>query len=112
MKLRCFKKIKKLFSFLLIFLSILQIAVSAEGPYNNYSYDPYDEEEAIPTAAGYLPEELITGDTLGIGNLKTPRDLYYDNDKYLYVLDSGNNRVIVLTKDLKKERIILPTDKE
>lgn len=85
--------------------------VSAEGPYNNYTYDAYDK--SVPTAAGYLPDSLITGDSLGIGALNNPTDIFYDNASKVYILDAGNNRFVVLSSDdLKVKNIISPTDKD
>jgi len=67
-------KIHKLCSVLIILISALCMTVSASSPYNDYTYNAYDQ--SIPTQAGYLPEKLITGDNLGIGSFKNPRDVY------------------------------------
>ena len=89
-------------------LLLFGLTALAEGPYNNYVYNAYDE--SIPTQAGYLPEELITGDGLGIGAFSKPSDLYYDNRGLLYILDSGNNRVVALSaQDFSLDRVIRPT---
>lgn len=112
MKLRCMKKMNKLVSIVLILMLLFSTAVSAEGPYNNYNYDPNSSSgDALPTAAGYLPDTLITGDTLGVGALNAPKDMYYDNNQYLYILDSGNSRIVVLNKQYKVDHIITPKDK-
>lgn len=90
-------------------MMIFGLSASAEGPYNDYTYDAYDE--AVPTEAGYLPEVLITGEGLGIGAFKNPADLYYDNASSVYVLDAGNNRIVVLSsRDFTVKRIVKPTD--
>lgn len=87
------------------------INVSAEGPYNNYTYDAFDK--SVPTAAGYLPDSLITGDSLGVGAFNNPKDIYYDNASSVYILDAGNKRFVVLSSvDLKVKKVITPTDKD
>lgn len=112
MKFSCTKKINRLISIMLILTLIFSMSVSAEVPYNSYNYDPNSTSgDALPTAAGYLPDKLISGDTLGIGALNAPKDMYYDNNQFLYLLDSGNSRVVVMTKDYKVDHIVTPKDK-
>lgn len=82
---------------------------SAEGPYNDYTYNAYDQ--SVPTAPGYLPERLITGASLGIDGFKDPADIYYNNRDSVFLLDSGNSRIVVLSsEDLSLKRIIYPLD--
>ncbi len=82
---------------------------SAEGPYNDYTYNAYDQ--SVPTAPGYLPERLITGASLGIDGFKDPADIYYNNRDSVFLLDSGNSRIVVLSsEDLSLKKIIYPLD--
>lgn len=114
MKLCCTKRWYKLFSVLLILLLLFQTAASAEGPYINYNYDAYPNSDgttsSVPTAASYLPDQLISGKTLGTGDFKNPTDMYYDNTEYLYILDAGNSRIVVLNKSLQLDHIVTPKD--
>ena len=74
------------------------------APYRGYEYNDYDESVSAPT--GYVPELEINSYILGIEEpLNNPSDLYYDNNGQLYILDSGNSRIITLNKDFKLERI-------
>ena len=114
MKLYCTKRWYKLFSVLLILLFLFQTAVSAEVPYNSYNYNAYPNSDgttsSMPAATGYLPDQLISGTTLGTTAFSGPSDFYYDNVKYLYVLDAGNNRIVVLNKSLQLDHIVNPKD--
>lgn len=68
-----------------------------EVPYYQYNYDVYQHE--IPSAAGYYPAKTIRGEYIGSGSFKNPTDLYVDNNNTIYIMDSGNKRVIVCDKD-------------
>jgi tetratricopeptide (TPR) repeat protein len=100
-------KNKKIIIFFFIFFIVLQISTSAEGTYNSYNYDVW--KNSVPSAAGYLPYQIITGNTLGVGQLTNPKDLYVRNN-LIYLLDSGNNRIIILDSDFKIVKIIVPTN--
>ena len=105
------KFLKRVFAFagIAVLAASFSTLCSAEGPYNNYTYNAYDE--SVPTAAGYLPEKMITGVTLGIGDFNNPSDIYYDNKANIYLLDSGNSRIVVMSAStLELERVINPVN--
>jgi Gluconolactonase len=68
-------------------------------PYNSYNYGVWDE--SVPAMPLYAPEMSISGWDLGVGALKGPKDLCVDDKGNVYVLDTGNKRVLALDKDLK-----------
>lgn len=81
--------------FILAVITVLcPVIVSAEGS-ENYIYNEY--AEAVKAPAGYVCDCVIYGDDIGVGNLSNPSDLFVD--EYIYVADTGNNRVLVLNKD-------------
>lgn len=94
-----------------ILLISSQFCVSAEAPYSSYNYDVWSEDNvnatAIPSADGYLPETVLYGDALGIGSFNGPKDMFL-KDNLLYVLDSGNSRIVVLNADYKVSSVITP----
>lgn len=63
-------------------------------PYDTYSYDWWGEDVLQPHA--YLYAESFTGADSGT-ELKEPRDLFF-RDGLLYIADTGNNRILVLTE--------------
>lgn len=98
------KKIRLLitiFAILMIF-TVVSPCVSAAVPYKSYNYNSYGE--AVESADIYEPYEVLSGDTLGIGGFNNPNDVFVKSNS-LYVLDSGNNRVVIydlITKEVKQ----------
>lgn len=68
-------------------------AASAQEHYNVYNYDRWNE--ATPSQAGYAAERAVSGLDLGCGAFNTPTDLFRDWEDRFYVVDSGNNRIVV-----------------
>jgi hypothetical protein len=94
--------------FVMMFILIGSIVASAETPayvpYNSYGFDNYGKSVAAP--AGYVPAENITGETMGLSNsLDNPSDIFYDNKSTVYILDSGNSRIIAVDKSFKLKKI-------
>lgn len=96
MSMTTISKLKKTVVSTVAALLILQPAVpaSASAPYEGYNYNYW--EEPVPSPAAYLPEQVWSGKTLGVGELKEPSDLFIGQDQYVYILDSGNNRIVIL----------------
>lgn len=67
------------------------LKVQADSPYKTYTIDGYSYVTETQTA--YLPYETITkiGDEALIG----PTDFTLTDEGYMYILDSGNGRVVV-----------------
>jgi tetratricopeptide (TPR) repeat protein len=99
-------KVKWLTSILIIvFLFGIPTAASAEDiPYNGYIYDYYNQVQPAPI--GYEPVNVIMGTSLGTTNFKAPQDLFIDRNNDLYVLDSGNNRVVVMDSHYQLKKVI------
>lgn len=76
--------------------------VSADGSYT-YGYDR--NEQAVEAPPAVEPETVITGQLIGAGNFNGANDLAIASDGTIYVVDTGNNRVLILGSDglLKKE---------
>ncbi len=87
---------KKLFvslTALLLFLGAAadSMKVQADSPYKTYTIDGYGYVTETQTA--YLPYETIT--KIGEEALVGPTDFTLTGDGYMYILDSGNRRVVV-----------------
>ncbi len=102
---------KKIMGVMLVVLLLLVCPLSVGAlsvnsvPYTTYDYNFY--EESISAPAGYVAEEKITAETLGLDvELSAPTDIYYDNNESVYLLDSGNGRIIVLDTDLKLKSVL------
>lgn len=87
-----------------IVLSLLLIQPVYAEPYEGYTYNSYGEVVNTPNV--YLPDETIQGIDLGVGHFNKPSDMFKDKYDNIYILDSGNKRVVVLDKELKLKRVI------
>lgn len=63
-------------------------------PYDTYCYDWWGEDVLQPHA--YLYAESYEGSRFGT-ELKTPQDLFF-RDGLIYIADTGNNRILVITE--------------
>ena len=70
------------------------------------SYQYNQQGEAVCAPAGYVCRRVLYGEELGIGSFKNPRDMAVDEQERLYIADTGNNRIVVLHRDLTLDRII------
>ncbi len=73
-------------------------------PYKGYNY--YSQEKYAPAPAAYVPDRYVTGTDMGAGPLKDPTDLFVADNGLLYVLDSGNNRILILNTDFNLVEVI------
>ena len=66
---------------------------------------------AVPAPNGYFPERSIRGKDLGYGDFNAAADLfYYEEGQELYVADSGNNRIVVMTVDYEPVAVLETLD--
>ena len=72
----------------------------ADTPYKTYTVDGYGSP--IETQTAYLPYTTIT--KIGDESLKQPTDFALLDDGYIYILDSGNKRVVV--SDMNAELVM------
>mgnify|MGYP001241815884 CR=1 FL=1 len=76
----------------------------ATPPYQSYLYDFWGNVVYSPHA--YLPDYVIDGKDLGVGSLNTPADLFVAEDGKIFIVDSGNNRILVTDVNLEKTDVI------
>lgn len=81
------------------------LAVSAEEHYDVYNYDRWNE--AIPSQAGYLASHSVSGLDLGIGDFSGPSDIFRDAYDQFFIVDTGNNRIVVTNSDLTEVMFVL-----
>ncbi|WP_338551905.1 hypothetical protein [Paenibacillus sp. KS-LC4] len=79
------------------------IAKAAEDD-SAYNYSFWGNTVAAPAA--YKATSLWHGESMGIGALKEPSDLHVTADKQIYLLDTGNNRVVILNQQFELVRVI------
>lgn len=88
---------------LVMAVSFFAIPAGAEVAYGTYTYDTYSSARNAPD--GYTVETVINGIDMGIGKLNTPKDMFVRNNK-IYILDSGNGRIIITDLLFKVEKVI------
>lgn len=102
-KLINFKFVFRILAAVLLFTATISCTVSAE-PYKSYTYDYW--LKAVPTPHAYLPERSIYGENLGIGEFKNASDIFVDKNNTVYILDTGNNRIICMNSSFQLVRVI------
>lgn len=88
---------------LLLALNIT-ISVAAASPYKSYNYTNDGKETSSPDI--YTVERVIYGTLLECGTFDEARDIYVDVEDNVYILDSGNSRVLVLNSEFELVDII------
>jgi len=93
--------VKRCIVFLLV-LSSFPLFVSAipqdNSTQNSYEYDSY--EESVEAPIGYEAVGLFTGKDMGTSNLSEPQDMLITENGQIYLLDSGNGRIVILDNNL------------
>lgn len=82
--------------------ALLPTSASATIPYHGYTYSSDREVRSI---AGYVYAGSIDGtEDPAIGAFNRPESLYFAEDGMLYIVDSGNNRIVQLDRDRRYVR--------
>lgn len=76
------------------------------APYYSYTYEQRTGR-ALSAPAGVVPQKKLDGDSLAVGQLNDPSDAVCDSEGNLYILDSGNSRVIGVAADLETVQFII-----
>ena len=103
---------KKLISFLLLIFLLaasLSAVFAADVYYGDIPYIPYIYNEMgtpVAAPAAYIPDKTLTGHDLGVGPLKDPTDVFFHPDGKVYIVDSGNSRVIILDKTFQLIKVV------
>ena len=85
-------------------LCFFSTSVSAvEAPYEGYTYNYWGR--SVPTPVTYAPEDTIYFSDLDTALVKDAEDMVVYNDE-IYVLDSGNGRILVFNTRLELVRIM------
>lgn len=98
---RLLKHISKI-AVIMLLVSLCTLSVSAEVPYESYTYwyNVGEENKAVYNRPMYTPEYNIDADTIGIEPFTKITDTTVDKDGNLYILDSAS-RIVILDSDYK-----------
>ena len=89
---------------LLIMFATMAVSVLAAPPTKSYYYNP----EGLPVNAPmpYSFDVEIDGTSYGIGQFAEPEDMIVDSDNYIYILDTGNKRIVIFDDSKNLIRVI------
>ncbi|MBR7133223.1 MAG: YIP1 family protein [Clostridia bacterium] len=74
------------------------------APYEGYEYNDYNESVAAPI--GYIMDGNFNSDAMGLEvEIKEPSDILFDGEDAVYILDSGNGRILELTTTFRVVKI-------
>lgn len=88
----------------ILILFIFTSECFASPYYHSYNYD--SALDPVPSPAGYIVKDVLVAADLGLDNMNNPSDLHLTPDNEFFLVDSGNNRLVVLDENLKVKRII------
>ncbi len=95
-----FKKIVCIFFAVLMVASSFCIVTGASSAYQTYVYDVNGKPLYSPDA--YTAIQSVGSDHMGLDTpIEAPGDLVTDDDKNVYIADTGNNRIVVLDQYYK-----------
>ncbi|MCL1884537.1 MAG: gluconolactonase [Defluviitaleaceae bacterium] len=103
---------KKIFMRVIVFaLTIILVmanfsVVFADTPFRGYTYNFWGT--LVPSPAAYVPVRSFGLRDISpeLGDMSEPTDLHVDSEDNIYIVDSGNNRIIVFDVDLNLNRVI------
>ncbi|MGL4737111.1 MAG: hypothetical protein ACRCW2_06595 [Cellulosilyticaceae bacterium] len=88
MRTKCVNK----FVIMLLILCISAPNIWADTMFTSYTYSYWGELKEAPEA--YTLSNTVTGETLGCGAFEEPRSVFV-KDELIYIVDSGNNRIVI-----------------
>lgn len=95
---------------LIVMLLTGSVAPAQASANDNYSYSYWGDP--VPSPNPYTLQKVMYGDDWNIGSLSSPQDLYSGQDGRLYIADTGNNRIVVLTRQLEVAHVITEFERE
>lgn len=81
---------------LVLVLTSSAMAVFAAQPDRTYTYE---ENKPVPATNAYQVKIIVDESVTGTKAMKNPRDIFVDSEDRVFILDSGNARVLVLDKN-------------
>lgn len=90
---------------LLVALTGLTVAAASPAGATYYSYELNEDGESVSAPQGFTVKEIMTSEALGLKTaLNAPEDMLF-KDGQLYILDSGNSRIVQLDGELKVKKL-------
>lgn len=85
-------------------IPVFTVSTSASSAYQTYTYSIGGKALYSPDA--YTASKTINATDLGIEKFNNPGDMVTDGEKKVYIADSGNNRILILSRYFELEATI------
>lgn len=85
-------------------IALFALPAFAEVPYRSYIYDYW--KHARPAPQAYLSERIVTGRSLGLSDFNKPDDVFVDSNQTVYIVDTGNSRIVHTDSEFNLIRVI------
>jgi len=95
------KKIMLVFTIIMVSVIIINIATVDVSASHHYILDSKDPKIKIPLPLTYEVKTVIHDLGEEVGYMKEPEDIFVSDDGIIYVVDTGNNRIIKMKSDGK-----------
>ena len=82
-----------------LILNISFITIVNASPFEAYLYDRVRWGQTVPSINGYVPEMSFSGQSLLVGAFSGPSDIFVTQNGHLYIVDTGNNRIVIIDID-------------
>ena len=89
-----------------VLLGLLAGGTLAHADGDAESYNSSFWGDTVPAPAAYEATDLIAGAGAGSGPFKEPSDLHVTPEGRIYVVDTGNNRIVVLNRQFESVAVI------
>ena len=91
------KKVLCLILAMVLVLSSSMVSVFAEQPDRTYTYE---ETTPVPSTNAYQVKLILDERVMGLSSrMNKPTDIFVDSNDHVYILDAGNQRVIILDEN-------------
>ncbi len=98
---------KYLRSVILVLLIMVMLAAPCSALSKNYDYMYDGKGQSYSAPVSFVVEGVYSGIDMGTTALYGAQDLYVHTDGTLYVVDTRNNRIVILNSELQFQREIL-----
>ncbi len=92
------RRIASLLLALVLVLTSAGLAVSAAQPDRTYTYEG---NKPVPATNAYQVKIIVDESVTGTKPLNKARDIFVSDDDRVFILDSGNSRVVILDKNYR-----------
>ena len=84
---------------MVLVLTSTGLVTFAAQPDRTYTYE--DDNTPVPSTNAYQVKLVVDETVMGTTPMKSPLDIFVDNDDHVYILDSGNCRILVLDENFR-----------